>query len=132
MKQGIFLFSMKALIALAILVGVVLIITYADNFIGAGQCPKSIMGNSNASVKIKYFSSPLCIACWKQKTILTELSKEQGTKFYLEEYDVDFCRDAAAPHYIKAIPAFILDDRVLYGLQQKEQLESYICGGACT
>ena len=122
---------MRALIAFAILVGIVLIITYADTFMGANQCPKNTMGNASSIVKIKYFSSPFCIACWKQKTILTELFAEQGNKFYLEEYDVDFCKEAAAPHYIKAIPAFIIGDKVLYGLQPKEQLEKYICGGAC-
>lgn len=121
---------MKGLIAFVILIIVIVLITYADSFFGT-NCPKETMGNQSAAITVKYFSSPFCIACWRQKPILTELFAENGNKFYLEEYDVDFCRDAAAPHYVTGVPSFIIEDKLIYGLQSKEQLEHNICGGEC-
>jgi len=121
---------MKGLIAFVILILVIVLITYADRFFGT-NCPKETMGNQSATITVKYFSSPFCIACWAQKPELAKLVNEHGQRFSLEEYDVDFCRDAAAPHYVRGVPSFIIEDKLIYGLQSKEQLEQYICDGGC-
>lgn len=108
---------MKVWIALVALILVILTINYAGAIFS--DCPKHVYGASEK--KIKYFSSPLCIACWTQKPILEKVSAENDLAF--EEYDMDFCRGAAAPLYVKGVPAFIVNNTIIYGLQKEEQLK---------
>ncbi len=112
--------NMKVWIALGALILVILTINYAGAFFS--DCPRHVYGTSEK--KIKYFSSPLCLACWTQKPILEKVSSEDNVSF--EEYDVDFCREAASPHYVRGIPAFIVNNTVIYGLQTEEQLKGMI------
>jgi len=111
---------MKVWVALGALILVILTINYAGALFS--DCPKHVYGT--ADKKIKYFSSPLCVACWAQKPILEKVSAENNVSF--EEYDADFCREAAAPHYIRGVPSFIINDTVVYGLQTEEELKRLI------
>jgi len=116
---------MRVWVALGLLVVIVLTINFATARFSDNSCPKDVYGSNN-STKIAYFSSPLCVACWAQKPIIKKLAAEHGDKFVIEEYDVDLCRDAAAPHYIRGVPAFIVDDKVYYGLRSEEILKEMI------
>jgi len=64
----------------------------------------------------------LCPYCGKNAVQTDSSVAEKGGEFTLEEYDADFCRDAAAPHYVRGVPAFMVDDKLVYGLQEKEAL----------
>jgi len=116
---------MRAWIAFGILVLVIFGVNFAGAILSGGSCPKNVYGTNNEK-HIKYFSSPLCLACWAQKPIIEKMAAEKGDKFLLEEYDVDFCREAAAPNYIRGIPAFMINDTVVYGLQNEEELREMI------
>ncbi len=116
---------MRAWIAFGILVIIILTINYAGAIFSNGNCPKKVYGTNNANT-IKYFSSPLCLACWIQKKEIETVTAEMGDKFLLEEYDADFCREAAAPHYIRGVPAFMKGDKITYGLQSEEALKEMI------
>ena len=116
---------MRVWIALGILIMIVLAVNFAGAIVTNKNCPKDAYGSNNAT-HIKYFSSPLCAACWVQKPIIQKLADEQGDKFLLEEYNADFCRDAAAPHYIRGVPGFMIDGRIVYGLQTEEALKEMI------
>ena len=109
---------MRAIIAFAALIAIIALISYAGAIVGG--CPDNKYGTGNKT--IKYFSSPLCVACWTQKPIMERVALEGELSF--EEYNVDFCRDAAAPNYIRGVPAFMTNDKVYYGLQNEEQLRN--------
>lgn len=91
----------------------------------AADCPSKTYGSNNKTL-IKYFSSPFCVSCWVQKPIIEKLANESGTQFLLEEYDVDACRGASKPHYIKGVPSFIINDTLLYGVQSEDALKREI------
>ncbi len=116
---------MRVWIAFGILVVIIFVVQFAGAILSGGSCPKNIYG-ANSENKIKYFSSPLCIACWAQKPIINRMAADNGDKFLMEEYDVDLCRESAAPHYIRGIPAFIVNGTVIYGLQSEEALKGMI------
>ena len=88
----------------------------------ASGCPSKQYGNGSSVVK--YFSSPFCLACWAQKPIIENVAATENVTF--EEYDVDFCRDAAAPHYVRGVPAFKVGDTIKYGLQNEQQLKEMV------
>jgi len=73
---------------------------------------------------IKYFSSPLCAACWIQKPIIESVVATEDIT--IEEYDRDFCKEAAAPHYVRGVPSFMVNDQMVYGLQSEEALKEMI------
>ncbi len=107
---------MRVWIAFALLVLIIIGVNVATGALS--NCPATTYGTSEKT--IKYFSSPLCVACWVQKPIVEKIAAEGKVTF--EEYNIDFCRDAAAPHYIRGIPSFIVNSTVVYGLQTEEQL----------
>lgn len=111
---------MRAWIAFGILVGLILLVNFGPLFLASG-CPSKTYGNGSV---VKYFSSPFCLACWAQKPIIERVAAAENVTF--EEYDVDFCRDAAAPHYIRGVPAFKVGDTIKYGLQNEEQLREMV------
>ncbi len=113
---------MRAWIAFAILVSIIIGVNIATGALSSQNCPANIYGSSDKH--IKFFSSPLCVACWVQKPIVEKIAAEGKVTF--EEYNVDFCRDAAAPHYIRGIPSFIVNSTVVYGLQTEEQLRELV------
>lgn len=117
----------KTVVALVVLVVLVIGLTYAPSFL-AEDCPAKVYG-TNKSNYVKYFSSPLCVACWTQKPILQKLATERGNEYLMEEFDVDWCRSAAAPHYIRGVPSFIINNTVVYGVQSQETLEKLMSVG---
>lgn len=112
---------MRAWIAFVILITVILSIQYLPAAFGSG-CPKNTYGAGEKTVK--YFSSPLCVACWMQKPIIEKVAADANIKF--EEYDADFCQQAAAPNYVKGVPAFIYEDKMSYGLHDEDALRKVI------
>ena len=105
-----------------IAVGLLVLVILAFNNIGrlfSSECPAHKYGNAEKT--IKYFSSPLCVACWVQKPIVEKIAAEEKVSF--EEYNVDFCREAAAPQYVRGVPSFLINDTLFYGLQTEEQLK---------
>ena len=88
----------------------------------ARDCPEKTYGENNTTY-VKYFSSPLCAACWLQIPIIEKIAAENGNRFLLEEYDVDYCRQAASPYYVRGVPAFLVNYAVTCGLQTEEQLK---------
>ena len=114
---------MRVWIAFIALVLIILAINFSSAIFAT--CPNNIYGSNNKTY-IKYFSSPLCIACWAQKPIIEKVAKEQGDAFLLEEYSVDFCREAAQPYVIRGVPAFLIKDKIIYGLQSEEALREII------
>jgi len=112
---------MKAWVALGILVGLIILINFSGKLF-SGNCPEQMHGNGSKTVK--YFSSPFCMACWAQKPIIEKVAAEENVTF--EEYDVDFCREAAAPHYVRGVPSFMVNDTIKYGLQNEQQLKELI------
>ncbi len=116
---------MRVWIALGILITVILAVNLVTSVFTDKNCPKNVYGTNNTTY-IKYFSSPLCFACWLQKPVIEHLAAEKGDRFLLEEYDSDFCRDVAAPHYIRGVPAFLKNDTVIYGLQSEKELGDMI------
>jgi predicted DsbA family dithiol-disulfide isomerase len=113
---------MRAWVAFGVLVMIILAVNFAGA-IFSGGCPKNTYGNGEK--RIKYFSSPLCLACWFQKEEIKQLVAEKND-IAIEEYDVDFCREAAAPQYVRGVPAFLINDTIYYGLRTKEQLTEMI------
>ncbi len=106
-------------------IGLLILVIFAFNNIGrlfSSDCPAKTYGT--AEKHIKFFSSPFCVACWVQKPIVEKLAAEGKVAF--EEYDADFCREAAAPHYVRGVPSFIINDTVFYGLRTEEQLRELI------
>ena len=104
-----------------IAVGLLVLVILAFNNIGrlfSSECPAHKYGNAEKT--IKYFSSPLCVACWVQKPIIEKVAAEGNLAF--EEYNSDFCQQAAAPHYVRGVPSFMVGDKLIYGLQNEEQL----------
>ena len=112
---------MRAWIAFGILVALLILVNFAPYFLASG-CPGKTYGSGGTV--IKYFSSPFCLACWTQKPIVETVAASENVTF--EEYDVDFCREAAAPHYIRGVPAFKKDDTIKYGLRNEEQLREMV------
>ncbi|MEM3154568.1 MAG: thioredoxin family protein [Candidatus Woesearchaeota archaeon] len=108
---------MRAWIAFGILAAVILLINFGPLLL-SNNCPKKTYGAGGET--IKYFSSPFCLACWVQKPVIEKVAAEQDVTF--EEYDVDFCREAAKPHYVRGVPAFKINDTIKYGLRNEEQL----------
>jgi predicted DsbA family dithiol-disulfide isomerase len=101
--------------------GLLILVILAFSNIGrlfSTECPAKTYGNSEKHVK--YFSSPLCIACWMQKPIIEKISAEGKVTF--EEYNADFCQSAAAPHYVRGVPSFLVNGKLIYGMQTEEQL----------
>ncbi len=115
---------MRAWIAFAALIMIILAINFSSALF-ISDCPKKTYGTNNAT-RIKYFSSPLCFACWVQKPVIEKVAAEQGDKFMIEEYDADFCREAAAPQYVRGVPAFLANGKIKYGLQSEEQIKEMI------
>lgn len=111
---------MRAWIAFGILVVLIVLVNFAP-LLFASSCPGKTYGNGTTVVK--YFSSPLCLACWAQKPIIEKVAAENVS---FEEYDVDFCRDAATPQYVRGVPAFIVNDNIKYGLRTEEQLREMV------
>jgi len=111
---------MKPWLAVTLLIFALLALQYAPRAF-ATNCPTHTYGTNNKTL-IKYFSSPLCIACWSQKSLIEHLASTHGNRFLLEEYDADLCKESAAPHVILGVPAFIINDTVIYGAQNEEQL----------
>jgi predicted DsbA family dithiol-disulfide isomerase len=116
---------MKVWIALTALVLLIISVQVISSVFASKSCPSNMYGTNEAK-KIKYFSSPLCLACWMQKPMIENVAKEIGDQFMLEEYNVDFCREAAAPHYIRGVPAFLVNDTVLYGVYPEESIKKMI------
>ncbi len=112
---------MRAWTAFWILAGIIILVNFGPLLLSNG-CPGKTYGNSTTVVK--YFSSPFCLACWAQKPIIEKVAAEKNVTF--AEYDVDFCRDAAAPQYIRGVPAFIVNDNIKYGLQNEQQLRELV------
>ncbi len=112
---------MRVWIAFGILAALLIIVNFAPLLFASG-CPGKKYGNGETVVK--YFSSPFCLACWAQKPIIENVAATENVTF--EEYDVDFCREAAAPHYIRGVPAFKKDDTIKYGLRNEEQLREMV------
>jgi thiol-disulfide isomerase/thioredoxin len=112
---------MKAWIAFWILVGIIILFNFGPRLFSNG-CPSKTYGNGTTVVK--YFSSPFCLKCWAQKPIIEKVAAEENVTF--AEYDVDFCREAAAPRYVRAVPAFIVNDTIKYGLRTEEQLREMV------
>ncbi len=115
---------MRAWIAFAALIIIILAINFSSALF-ISDCPKKTYGTNNAT-RIKYFSSPLCFACWVQKQNIEKVEAEMGDRFMIEEYDADFCREAAAPQYVRGVPAFIINDTIIYGLQDEKALKEMI------
>ncbi len=113
---------MKVWLAFGILVLIILTIQYLPALFAQDNCPKDVYGNG--SITVKYFSSPFCAACWLQKGTLKKTAIENN--FMVEEYDADFCREAAAPHYIRGVPAFLVNDTITYGLQDEASLKRMV------
>jgi len=116
---------MRVWIALGLLIGLIFGVQFVVAVFANANCPAKTYGSNNATV-IKYFSSPLCTACWVQKPILENFAAEYGDEMMIEEYNADYCRDAAAPHIVQGVPAFLVDGKLIYGLQNKEALEEMI------
>lgn len=117
MKSSFSQHNMRVWIALGLLVLVII----AFNNIGrlfSAECPANKYGNGEKT--IRYFSSPLCIACWMQKPIIEKVAAEGNVAF--EEYNSDFCQSAAAPHYVRGVPSFLVKGKLVYGMQTEEQL----------
>ncbi len=115
---------MNTWVALGILLAVIIGVNFAAALVTNGKCPKETYGTGEKQVK--YFSSPLCVACWIQKPIIEKVMTEKGNEATLKEYDVDMCREEAAPHYIRGVPAFMVKDKIVYGLQEEETLKEII------
>lgn len=112
---------MRAWTAFWILAALIIIVNFGPLLLSSG-CPSKTYGNSTKV--IRYFSSPFCLKCWAQKPIIEKVAAEENVTF--AEYDVDFCRSAAAPQYVRAVPAFIVNDTIKYGLQTEEQLREMV------
>lgn len=112
---------MRAWIAFGILVALIILVNFGPRLFSSG-CPSKTYGTGSETVK--YFSSPFCLACWAQKPIVEKVAAEENVTF--EEYDVDFCREAAAPQYVRGVPAFVLNDTIKYGLRSEEQLREMV------
>jgi predicted DsbA family dithiol-disulfide isomerase len=112
---------MRAWTAFWILAALIILVNLGPMLLSSG-CPGKTYGNSTTVVK--YFSSPLCLACWAQKPIIEKVAADGNVTF--EEYDSDFCRDAASPHYVRGVPAFIVNDTIKYGLRTEEQLREMV------
>jgi len=113
---------MRVWIATGALVVIVLALSFGGKVLA--NCPKATYGSGEK--EIKYFSSPLCVACWSQKPIIEKFAAENGEKFTLKEYNSDFCREEAAPHIIQGVPAFMVDGIMIYGLQDEQKLREMI------
>jgi len=112
---------MNAWGALGLLILVIIGVNFTSALMADGKCPKDVYGTGEKTVK--YFSSPMCVACWIQKPIIKAVAGEDVT---IEEYDVDMCREAAAPHYVRGVPAFMVDGKIVYGLQEEDALRELI------
>lgn len=112
---------MRAWVAIAALIMVILAIEVLPRAFSM-NCPKNTYGTGEKVVK--YFSSPLCVACWVQKPIIEEIAAEGQVKF--EEYDSDFCGQHASPHSVRGVPAFIVGDKINYGLHDEQALRKAI------
>jgi predicted DsbA family dithiol-disulfide isomerase len=110
---------MRVWIAAGLLILVILAFSNVGRLFST-ECPAHKYGNGEKT--IKYFSSPLCVACWVQKPIIEKVAAEEKLSF--EDYNADFCREAAAPHYVRGVPSFLVGDRLIYGLQNEEQLRA--------
>ena len=113
---------MRVWVALGVLVGLILAVNFASSILAERNCPEKTYGTGEKH--IKYFSSPLCMACWVEKPIVKHLAEDSNVTF--EEYNVDFCRDSAAPYYIRGVPAFLIGDKIIYGFQSEDALEEMI------
>jgi len=105
--------------ALIGLVGIVVLFDSASAFLPS-DCNATTYGNGPAT--ITYFSSPLCVACWTQKATIKDTVALEGNNLTINEYNVDLCAHKAAPHAIRGVPAFIANDRVVYGYQDARAL----------
>lgn len=117
MKSSISQHNMRVWIAVGLLILVILAFNNMGRLFSPG-CPAKTYGT--AEKHIRYFSSPLCLACWVQKPIIEKVAAEGKISF--EEYNADFCREAAAPHYVRGVPSFMIGDKLVYGMQNEEQL----------
>lgn len=90
----------------------------------APECPGKTMGEGK--IVIKYFSSPFCVACWAQKPVLEEFAADHGSEVRIEEYTAEFCGHAAAPHVVRGVPSFVINDTMILGGLPRESLEQVI------
>ena len=123
----------KPLLAVGIIAFLAILIMKAQIIAGMlgverAQCPYTSLGNPDASVRLQYFDSPFCPACWVQEPYLQELVEERGDDFVLEKYDINMCKRSKELG-VRGTPAFYIDrgePRLLYGVLAKEQLVSLL------
>jgi len=112
------LHDMKLYVALFLVVLLAVFLTYLPAIL-AVDCPQASYGTGDFA--INYYSSPLCITCYAQKSTLNELKTDD--RLTITEYNADFCPQGRA---IRGVPAFEVNGTVHYGLQEKETILSWV------
>ncbi len=75
------------------------------------NCPSKILGNISSTVKIKYFESPYCPACWKEELFaFPQLFRRMNDSFFMEKYDIRFCKDEVNRYAVVGTPTFVFQD----------------------
>lgn len=108
---------MKFWIALIIVSGVVLALSLFST--SAEACKAVEHGKGEA--KVILVSQPGCKYCEQQWKILSGIENELPYK--IEEIDIN-CAQAKTGKFVQGTPAFIIGDKVEYGVKSAEELKA--------
>jgi|GEM_PF-3721619 len=108
---------MKFWIALIIIGGAILGMSLFSTNVEA--CKAIEIGSGDT--KVVMVTQPGCKYCEEQAKILAGNEKELGYK--IEEIDIN-CAQAKLGKYIKGTPAFVIGDKVEYGVKSIEELKA--------
>lgn len=99
------------------------------------NCPSKILGNTSSAVRVAYFETPYCPACWKEELFaFLPLFKKMGNSFYMEKYDIRYCRDLVRKYRVIGTPTFVFQNTntkkeyVHFGYLSYSQLKKTING----
>ncbi len=73
--------------------------------LGSRECPDIVRGNPSSSIRVQYFYSPFCPACWKGEQIMQRLvAKRPDVRF--ENFDVRYCGEVMFAEGVRGSPAY--------------------------
>ncbi len=96
-------------------------------------CPYETAGNTSSEIRIIYLSSPYCTVCWQEELfVFPELFKELNSSFFMEKYDIRFCKNVSKEYGIYGTPGFVISnlkaekEYIYYGYRSLEQFREDI------